>query len=74
MKTINKLRKINNNRISYFNNNNKLNSKIYNHSKSKFGESFKNEFYSLKILKNINNNNFVNNNDDNSNNFLCKNE
>ena len=76
MKTINKLRKINNNRISYFNNNNKINPKIYNHSKSKFGESFKNEFYSLKILKSINNNNnnIVNNNDDNSNNFLCKNE
>ena len=38
-------------------------SKKINHSKSKFGETFKNDFYSLKILKNINSNKNIGNDD-----------
>jgi phospholipid-translocating P-type ATPase (flippase) len=67
LKSVNKLKEINNNikdrKRSYFNHN--YNSKKLNQPKSKFGETFKNDFYSLKILKNINNNNnsIVNKND-----------
>ena len=57
LEEINKIQK--NSFLSNFMHNN------YNNSKLKMGDSYKNDFYSLKILKNINNkhnnNNCINN-------------
>ena len=60
----NKIKKINENYRNYYN------QKKFNDSKFKDGEIYKNDFYSLNILKNINNKNFDNINNINNNNEI----